>query len=372
MQKSHVILAMFTILLTACSSTDKPSPQAVTNAPPVMPESYQTMVDFGIISKNDAMQVVNGQRKALSDNFYRFKESALGQVTDGGNMFLGFAVAQLFGGGVALTDFFNPLSMFRSNNHENHLKKTFFWVEVEEDCDRECGYRKIQRIVSVAAAEQTKNLVLMSENGIVQHDWKMAQGVESPISEVEVYGAKKTLFGKNLSKSYSNNLLITPQDYDSYDRERPILSVWDADFITVNGKRYFGSKVTTAETFTASLHRMGQQYRWDYDNSQTLGFAKASEVFPDFILIETQNCISEFPIGSRETISRACQGDLVISNGKVTYMNLFANSEQVKMTESNMVDAKIHDARTEIFTEQEWKTLFEKDGHMETAANPYK
>ncbi|WP_420935472.1 hypothetical protein ACOJR9_06300 [Alteromonas sp. A081] len=369
MKKSLILSGMLGILLTACSSTDNADSQPVTNAPPAMPESYQTMVDFGIISKSDAMQVVNGQRKALSDNFYRFKESALGQVTDGGDMFLGFAIAQLFGGGVALTDFFNPLSMFRSNNHENHLKKTFFWVEVEEGCDRQCGYKKIYDIVSLAAKEQTKNLVLLSESGIVEHNWKMTEDVESPISEVEVYGAKKTLLGKNLSKSYSNNLLIIPQNYDSFDRVRPLLSVWDADFINVNGKRYFGSKVTTRETFTASLHRMGQHYRWDYDNSQTFGFAKASEVYPDFILIETQNCISQFPIGSRETIVRTCQGDLVISKGKVTYMNLFAHSEQVKMTESNMINAKIHDARTEIFTEQEWKALFEKNDGEETVSN---
>ncbi len=369
MKKSLILPAMFGLFLTACSSTENTDSQTVTNAPPAMPESYQTMVDFGIISKNDAMQVVNGQRKALSDNFYRFKESALGQVTDGGDMFLGFAIAQLFGGGVALTDFFNPLSMFRSNNHENHLKKTFFWVEVEEDCDRECGYQKIYDIVSLAAKEQTKNLVLLSEKGIVEHDWKMAQDVESPISEVEVYGAKKTLFNENLSKSYSNNLLIMPTNYDSFDRVRPLLSVWDADFITVNGKRYFGSRVTTRETFTASLHRMGQHYRWDYDNSQTLGFAKASEVYPNFILIETQNCISQFPIGSRETIVKTCQGDLVISKGKATYMNLFAHSGQVKMTESNMINAKIHDARTEIFTEQEWEELFEKNNGEETVSN---
>lgn len=369
MKKSLILPTMFGLFLTACGSTEKTGSQAVNNAPPAMPESYQTMVDFGIISKNDAMQVVNGQRKALSDNFYRFKESALGQVTDGGDMFLGFAIAQLFGGGVALTDFFNPLSMFRSNNHENHLKKTFFWVEVEEDCDRECGYQKIYDIVSLAAKEQTKNLVLLSEKGIVEHDWKMANDIKSPISEVEVYGAKKTLFGKNLSKSYSNNLLIMPADYDSFDRVRPLLSVWDADFVTVNGKRYFGSRVTTRETFTASLHRMGQHYRWDYDNSQTLGFAKASEIYPDFILIETQNCISQFPIGSRETIVKTCQGDLVISKGKVTYMNLFAHSGQVRMKESNMINAKIHDARTEIFTEQEWEQLFERNNGEETVSN---
>lgn len=369
MKKSLVIPVMLVLILTACSSTENNDPQLVTNAPPVMPESYQTMVDFGIISKNEAMQVVNGQRKAVSDNFYQFKESALGQLTDGGDMFLGFAIAQLFGGGVSLTDFFNPLALFRSNNHENHLKKTFFWVEVEEDCDRECGYKKIHDIVSLAAKEQTKNLVLLSEKGIVERDWKLAQDVESPISEVEVYGAKKTLFGENKSKSYSNNLLVMPSNYDSFDRVRPILSVWDADFIRVNGKRYFGSKVTTRETFTASLHRMGQYYRWDYDNSQTLAFAKASEVYPNFILIETQNCISQFPIGSRETIVKTCQGDLVITKGKATFMNLFAHSGQVKMVESNMINANIHDARTEIFTEEEWKALFEKNQEEVTVSN---
>ncbi|WP_338455112.1 hypothetical protein [uncultured Alteromonas sp.] len=369
MKKSLILPAMFGFLLTACSSTDNTDSQLVTNAPPAMPESYQTMVDFGIISENDAMQVVNGQRKALSDNFYRFKESALGQVTDGGDMFLGFAIAKLFGGGVALTDFFNPLALFRSNNHENHLKKTYFWVEVEEDCDRECGYQKIYDIVSLAAKEQTNNLVNLVDKGVVEHDWRLNEDAELPINEFETYGSKKTLFGKNLSKSYANELLIMPEGYDSFESKRPFLSVWDADFITVKGKRYFGSRVTTKETFTASLHRMGNYYRWDYDNSQTLGFAKASETYPNFILIETQNCISQFPIGTRERIVKTCQGDLIITKGKVTYMSLFAHSGLARIEESNMINAKVHDARTEIFTDQEWKELFEKNESEETVSN---
>ncbi|NDW15182.1 hypothetical protein GTQ48_06575 [Alteromonas genovensis] len=371
MKKSLILSGMLGILLTACSSTDNADSQSVTNAPPAMPESYQTMVDFGIISKNDAMQVVNGQRKALSNNFYRFKESALGQVTDGGDMFLGFAIAQLFGGGVALTDFFNPLALFRGNRYENHLKKTFFWVEVEEDCDRECGYKKVYDIVSLAAKEHTKNLVLLSENGVVEHDWKMNKELESPIREFEAYGTKKSFFGETLSKSYANDLLIMPEGYEPYSVERSFFSLWDADFIYVNGKRYFGSKVTTKEFFTATLHRMGNYYRWDYDNSQTLGFAKASETYPNFVLIETQICYAQRDISYRNTNEsvEACQGDLVIADGKVTYTHLLARSSARNLQKSNMINAKIHDARTEIFTEQEWKALFEKNDGEEAVSN---
>lgn len=369
MKKSLVIPVMLGLILTACSSTETSDSQPVAIAPPAMPESYQTMVDFGIISEKEAMQVVNGQRKALSDNFYQFKESALGQITDGGDMFLGFAIAQLFGGGVALTDFFNPLALFRGNRYENHLKKTFFWVEVEEGCDRECGYKKIYDIVSLAAKEQAKNLVLLSEKGIVKHKWDINKESESPIREFEAYGTKKSFFGESVSKSYANNILVMPEGYEPYSVERSFFSLWDADFIYVDGKRYFGSKVTTKEFFTATLNRMGNYYRWDYDNSQTLGFAKASETYPDFILIETQLCYSQKDINFNNNIVEACQGDLVIADGKVTYMHLLPRSKSRNLQESNMINANIHDARTEIFTEEEWKALFEKNQEEVTVSN---
>lgn len=113
MKKSLIsIITASAIVLAGCGSTTKTvNPDLVSNeTPPAMPESYQTMIDFGIIDKYEANQVVNGQREALSNNLGEFRESALGQLTDGGDMFIGFAIAQLFGGGVALTDFFNPLA----------------------------------------------------------------------------------------------------------------------------------------------------------------------------------------------------------------------------------------------------------------------
>ena len=116
---------------------------------------------------------------------------------------------------------------------------------------------------------------------------------------------------------------------------------------------------------------MGNYYRWDYDNSQTLGFAKASETYPNFVLIETQVCYSQKDLSYRNTNEyvEACQGDLVIADGKVTYTHLLARSKARNLQESNMINAKIHDARTEIFTEQEWKALFKKVGGEETDSN---
>lgn len=369
MNESHLVLITITMLvITGCSST-QPNTNSVkeVSAPPVMPESYQTMVDFGIVSENEAKRVVNGQRKALSDNIYEFKESALGQVTDGGNMFVGFGIAQLLGGGVSLSDFFNPLSMLRGTNHENHFKKTFFWVEVEEECEKACAEQKMKDIVELAAKEHSRNLLLLNKKIDSEYKWEKNSEAKEVVREDTVYGAKKTLFGKVLSKSYINELVITPEGYDSYDNIHAFFSLWDGDFINVKGKRYYGSRVTTKDYFTASMHRMGQHFRWDYDNSKTLGFAKASETYPDFILIETQNCISEFPLGSRDKIVRGCQGDLMISNGKVTYMHLFPKSTQKNLEMSNMIGAEIHDAREEIFTKEEWKALLEKNSTEETA-----
>ncbi|MCQ8850551.1 hypothetical protein NQT74_18370 [Alteromonas stellipolaris] len=359
------------IILYGCGSTpDTVQPDKIgITAPPAIPQSYQTMVDFGIINASDANEVVNGQRTALSNNLGKFRESALGQLTDGGDMFLGFAIAQLFGGGVSLTDFFNPLSMFRGNQYENHLKKTFFWVEVDENCDRECAFKKIKKIVASAATAHTENLIKISEKGDSQFNWKRNYDAKTAVREIDVFGTKKTFFGKKLSKSYANNLVIMPEDYDSYKREKAFFTIWDAEFKTVNGKRYFGSKITTRESFTASLHRMGNYFRWEYDNSQTLGFAKASETYPDFILIETQNCISQFPFRSRDKVIRTCQGDLLINGGKVTYMHLFPDSNTVRLQDSNLINAKIHDARSEIFTEQEWQTLLNIKSGETTVSN---
>lgn len=371
MKKLLSILALnTTLLLSGCASTDK---NTGADAPPTMPESYQTMVDFGIIKEYQALEIVKGQRKALSDNFYRFQESAFGQLTDDGNMFVGFGIAQLLGGGVSLMDFFNPLSMLGGNNHKNHFKKTFFWVEVEEDCDKACAEQKVEKIVELAAKEHSKNLLLLNKEMDTEYKWEKNPDAESAIREDVVRGAKKSFFGKVLSKSYINELLITPDGYDPYYTFlHGFFSLWDGDFTEVNGKRYYGSRVTTTDYFTASLHRMGQHFRWDYDNSKTLGFAKASETFPDFILVETQNCISEVPLGTRgkvlrSSIVRGCQGDLMITKGKVTYMHLFPKSTQKNLEMSNMIGAKIHDAREEIFTKEEWKALFEKNNAVETA-----
>ena len=314
MKKSLIsIITASAIVLAGCGSTTKTvNPDLVSNeTPPAMPESYQTMIDFGIIDKYEANQVVNGQREALSNNLGEFRESALGQLTDGGDMFIGFAIAQLFGGGVALTDFFNPLAMFRSPKHQNHLKKSFFWVEVDDDCDEECGYQKIYDILTLAAQLYANNYIQLAKRMDKNNELNLGDGPATikPLEVIEAKGSKQNIFFEKISKSYLTDIIELPAEYDALEKKRPFFTVWEADFTTVNGKRYFGSRVTTKELFTVNFHRIGQYSSWFYDNSQTFGLAKASETYPDFIYIETQNFVPQRSVEDRSQI---------ITNAKAT------------------------------------------------------
>jgi hypothetical protein len=277
----------------------------------------------------------------------------------------------LFGGGVALTDFFNPLAMFRSTVHQNHLKKSFFWVEVDEDCDEECGYAKIYEILSLAAQHYANNYKQMVKK--VDHDNTLNltddPATITPLKVVDARGSKVNILMQKISKSYMTDIEDLPLQYDSLENGLPFFTVWDADFTTVNGKRYFGSRVSSKELFTARLHRIGQYSSWWYDNSQTFGLAKASETYPDFIYIETQNYVDQMTVNDPNKKMVKCQGDLMVTKGKVTFMHLFPHCGPIRLEDSNMINAQVHDARSEIFTEAEWQRMLAKENGTETASN---
>ena len=76
--KKPLLILLITSMI-GCSSTDQTTDEAITvNTPPAMPESYQIMVDFGIISENDAQKVVNGQEE---NEDFAVKEKAEGYQT---------------------------------------------------------------------------------------------------------------------------------------------------------------------------------------------------------------------------------------------------------------------------------------------------
>ena len=368
MKTSLLALTAIALLLAGCGSTDKGvNPDLVSNeTPPQMPESYQTMVDFRIISESDANKVVNGQRQTIENKMANFRGSVAGQLTNDGKMFVGFGLAQLFGGGVALTDFFSPLALLRSTAHENHLTKSFFWVEVDDDCDEECGYQKMYDVLSLAAQHYADNYLKLLSSKIDGID--PGPAILKPLEVVDPPSPKLNMLLQSVSKSYKTDILNLDEQYDVLGNGRPFFTVWDADFITVKGKRYFGSRVTTAELFTVQFHRIGQYSSWWYDNSQTFGLAKASETYPDFIYIETQNFVDQDSADNPGERMRKCQGDLMITKGKVTFMHLFPDCEPVRLEDSNMINAQVHDARSEIFTEEEWQQIMTDEG-AETASN---
>ena len=367
MKKSLLALIAASMCLVGCGSTDNEiDPELISNTPPPkMPESYQTMVDFRIISKSDANKVVNGQRQTVQNKMGEFRTSAAGQLTDDGKMFVGFGLAQLFGGGVSLGNFFNPYALLRSTAHENHLKKSFFWVKVDDDCDEECGYQKIYDVLTLAAQYSADNFMRMRAKYLDGVEYEPAE--IAPLKVVDAKFSKINILMQKLSKSYMTDIINLDRKWDFLEIDRPFFSVYDADFITVNGKRYFGSRVTTGELFTARFHRLGQHKNWPFDNSLTLGLAKATETYPGTIFIETQNFVQQRSVEDPDKFINPCQGDLMVTQGKVTFMHLFPHCAPVNIDKSNLINAQVHDARTEIFTDEEWQSMMSQEGE-ETAS----
>ena len=59
----------------------------------------------------------------------------------------------------------------------------------------------------------------------------------------------------------------------------------------------------------------------------------------------------------------------MIAKGKVTYMHLFPDCDPVNLDKSNMINAQVHDARSEIFTEAEWQRILAQKNGTVTASN---
>ena len=57
----------------------------------------------------------------------------------------------------------------------------------------------------------------------------------------------------------------------------------------------------------------------------------------------------------------------MVTQGKVTFMHLFPHCAPVNIDKSNLINAQVHDARTEIFTDEEWQSMMSQEGE-ETAS----
>ena len=354
------------LAMTGCGSTEN----VAVDAPaiiqhPELPESYQTLVDFGILDKRDAELVVLGYQKSIRERSASLGSSALSQVTDDGNMFAGFFLAQLFGGGVSLTDFFTPYSLFQNPVHKNLLAKTYFFVEVDEDCDEDCGQQKMYDILSLASQHAANNyLQLLDEFGDVPYQ----KPDIAPLKvETAASGTKVNMLLQPLSKSYTTDIKNLTGHYDLWEGGLPFFTQWDSGFQTVNGKRYFGSLVSRSESYSGRIHRKGHYEWWVYDNSMTLGMAKASETYPEMIYIETRNMYPQVHAKTRQ-VFEGCQGDLMITQGKLTYTHLFPECPALEIGVSNKLNVTIHDAVSEVLSEEELEEIVGKPLSVNTAS----
>jgi hypothetical protein len=321
-----IIIGAVVSIITGCGSTTSGTAPAQSNIN--VPEAYQVMADFDIISQSDANRMAKSGKMALTQNINNFNTSVVGQLSNSGSMFIGYGIAQLFGGGVSLMDFFNPAVGFQSTAYKNKLQKPYLFIPVDRKCDEECVNKKLLDITDSIAKH-------MAENYARQLD---ALGIR-PYEPITVSSAKEIepesqfkkwdLFSGDTARAYDVTFSGIDEKYADELNQLNILNVIDGGFFYVNGQRYYGSKISTTDNYAIFLRLIGFPEAQMRDNSLVLGMVKASEEH-DFIYISTlraflKNDEGKYAAGSN--VKTRSLGDFMIKNGKYTQLGIYSHPD---------------------------------------------
>ncbi len=316
---------IFILFMGGCSSTQNLSNDKKQHI--TVPEAYQVMADFGIISQYDANQMAKTGKMALAKNINNFNSSVAGQLTNNGSMLAGFAIAQLFGGGVSLSSFFNPSLAFRSTAHKNKLTKPYLFIPVDDLCDEVCAENKLIEITHTIAkyyAENYARQIARMENRAYE---PLRVGKAEEV-KYEFGKGVTTLWGSP-SKSYDANISGLTKKHEKVLNDKTILSKANADFFRINGQRFYGSRISTVDNFRIALGLRGWPEQNVRDNSLVLGMVKASEEH-DFIYIETLRGFPKTPDG-RYTSGHGefvnSIGDFMIKGGKYIQLGIYTHPD---------------------------------------------
>lgn len=346
-----IIIGAVVSIITGCGSTTSGTPPTQSNIN--VPEAYQVMADFDIISQYDANQMAKSGKMALAKNVGNFKTSVAGQLTNNGSMFAGFAIAQFFGGGVSLMDFFNPAVAFRSTAHANNLNKTYMFLPVDADCNKECANDKLISITQKIAEYTAENYA--------RHLHEIGKREYRPIDVGKVEQVKYDLIFRKMGAfsrvSWAYDVVFSDieEPYSDELNTATFLAVYDADFIYVNGQKYYGSRVSSSESFNVYLRLLGWPETKVRDNSMILAMARASKE-DKFIYIDTIRDYPKLPNGEYKVgkgVQSRVLGDFMIKDGKYIQLGIYPHPDNhfKDLDKMNYLDVKIGHALDDLVEE---------------------